>query len=173
MDKYIEELENGITNYFLGSVASFSKSHPEILKEKIVREWAKEYGPLYNTPLYEKIFVKELLEPEYGLTLNDLLESLTRNRISFMDYITRVLESHDVPQRITEEMNFMEGLIFNKDEDGDEEDDGENQEKADEIKRNIIKGSLGEENLDIDDESGDELDKLFVKISSLINTDEE
>lgn len=167
MDKYIEELENGITNYFLGSVASFSKSHPEILKEKIVGEWAKEYGPLYNTPLYEKIFVKELLEPEYGLTLNDLLESLTRNRISFIDYVTRILESHDVPQRITEEMNLMEGIIV------DDEDLSDNEEKADEVKREIIKGSLGEENLDIDDESGDELDKLFVKISSLLNTEEE
>jgi len=167
MDKYIEELENGITNYFLGSVASFSKSHPEILKEKIVGEWAKEYGPLYNTPLYEKIFVKELLEPEYGLTLNDLLESLTRNRISFIDYVTRILESHDVPKRITEEMNLMEGIIV------DDEDLSDNEEKADEVKRDIIKSSLGEENLDIDDESGDELDKLFVKISSLINTEEE
>ena len=153
---YIKELENNITDYFKEEVLDFMHRNQGMSLKEAVNTWADRYSAIYNTPSYINGFVEERLNPSFGITYTTLQETLRSEGTTFMKYVESLLK---------------EELLGNNNIFGSDEDESSAKEEADDIKKEIINDTLGDE-VNLDNLDGEELDIVLGKIRNLTKVNE-
>lgn len=153
---YIKELENNITDYFKEEVLDFMHRNQGMSLKEAINTWADRYSAIYNTPSYINGFVEERLNPSFGITYTTLQETLRSEGTTFMKYVESLLK---------------EELLGNNNIFGSDEDETSAKEEADDIKKEIINDTLGDE-VNLDNLDGEELDIVLGKIRNLTKVNE-
>lgn len=150
-------MEDVIFCYFLKNLTDYAALHRTYCQDidGLLTHWADDR---LDSPVCFNEYVNGFFLPEVNTGARELLQTLNRHRISFKDYILRLMKKNGV-QNHPSVTACLEGQnAFRESEDVTEE-------QVEDAKKKAINDSLGVE-LDLDGMSGEDLDGLLVKASS-------